>query len=61
MDVRSARLYGQFSLDKMLTLQAGSTVFGFGRIFGSNIRQNIMPKQGFGRTLAGKVHKKIEA
>ena len=26
MDVRSARLYGQFSLDKTLTLQAGSTV-----------------------------------
>ena len=25
-DIRSARLYGQFSLDKMLTLQAGSTV-----------------------------------
>ena len=25
-DVRSARLYGQFSLDKTLTLQAGSTV-----------------------------------
>ena len=27
LDVRSARLYGQFSLDKTLTLQAGSTVF----------------------------------
>ena len=26
MDVRSARLYGQFSLDKTLTLQAGGTV-----------------------------------
>ena len=26
LDVRSARLYGQFSLDKTLTLQAGSTV-----------------------------------
>ena len=26
MDVRSARLYGQFSLDKTLTLQAGATV-----------------------------------
>ena len=26
-DIRSARLYGQFSLDKTLTLQAGSTVF----------------------------------
>ena len=26
-------------------------LFGFGRILGSNIRQNIMPKQGFGRTL----------
>ena len=25
-DVRSARLYGQFSLDKTLTLQAGATV-----------------------------------
>ena len=25
-DVRSARLYGLFSLDKMLTLQAGATV-----------------------------------
>ena len=24
--IKSARLYGQFSLDKMLTLQAGSTV-----------------------------------
>ena len=28
-DVRSARLYGQFSLDKTLTLQAGTTVYGF--------------------------------
>ena len=26
-DVRSARLYGQFSLDKTLTLQAGGTVY----------------------------------
>ena len=26
-DVRSARLYGQFSLDKTLTLQAGATVY----------------------------------
>ena len=25
-DIRSARLYGQFSLDKMWTLQAGSSV-----------------------------------
>ena len=28
-DIRSARLYGQFSLDKTLTLQAGSTVSPF--------------------------------
>ena len=28
-DVRSARLYGQFSLDKTLTLQAGGTVIRF--------------------------------
>ena len=27
MDVMSAGLYGQFSLDKTLTLQAGSTVY----------------------------------
>ena len=26
LDVRSARLYGQFSLDKTQTLQAGATV-----------------------------------
>ena len=26
-DIRSARMYGQFLLDKTLTLQAGSTVF----------------------------------
>ena len=30
LDVRSARLYGQFSLDKTLTLQAGATVLKFG-------------------------------
>ena len=29
-DIRSARLYGQFSLDKRLTLQAGSTVLSVG-------------------------------
>ena len=28
-DLRSARLYCQFSLDKMLTLQAGATVLGY--------------------------------
>ena len=33
------------------TISSNSTLFGFGRIFCSNILQNIMPKQGFGRTL----------
>ena len=28
LDVRSALLYGQFSADKMLTLQVGATVSG---------------------------------
>ena len=32
---------------------ANLQVFCFGRIFCSNILQNIMPKQGFGRTLGG--------
>ena len=40
MDVRSARLYGQFSLDKTLTLQAGATVQVYLVPF-SNISQNV--------------------
>ena len=53
------QIYQTFS--KILILgyppnSANLQVFCFGRIFCSNILQNIMPKQGFGRTLLKKLH-----
>ena len=48
------QIYRIFCKNRILGYPPNSVnfqLFGFGRIFCWNVLQNIMPKQGFGRTL----------